>query len=205
MKLQAQRATVQNSDGRRIWHDTTCWLSAASRYKGRSSPASASGRAVDSGQRQCASRPLCCCIPASNRPSPVSLKLEGPLAAVENVAGGSLWPHPLDPCKPCPVELGRDQDQRVMPPPRRPESKRMTSPPSCSRTITYRHLTQSLMSQQSAEDHCSVSRLSSQHVAQQSPQPTQRQRVGGPVGGGHRLVDGLNGAMAGNGGDSLKP
>lgn len=27
----------------------------------------------------------------------------------------------------------------------------------------------------------------------------------GPVGGGHRLVDGLNGAMAGNGGDSLKP
>lgn len=26
-----------------------------------------------------ASRPLCCCIPASNRPSPVSLKLEGPL------------------------------------------------------------------------------------------------------------------------------
>lgn len=36
-EVQAQRATVQNSDGRRIWHDTTCWLSAASRYKGRSS------------------------------------------------------------------------------------------------------------------------------------------------------------------------
>lgn len=102
---------------------------------------------VDSGQRQCASRPLCCCIPASNRPSPVSLKLEGPLPWQPwrtLQAAGPFWPHPLDPCKPCPVELGRDQDQRVMPPPRCPESKRMTSPLCCSRTITYRHLTQKL-------------------------------------------------------------
>ena len=181
-------------------------LSAASRYKGRSSPCL--GLRAGCGQWTApVCQPAALLLHPGEQSAESSLTQAGgsPLAAVENVAGGSLWPHPLDPCKPCPVELGRDQDQRVMPPPRRPESKRMTSPSSCSRTITYRHLTQSLMSQQSAEDHCSVSRLSSQHVAQQSPQPTHRQRVGSPMGGGHRLVDGLNGAMAGNGGDSLKP